>query len=63
MAMSMGQGKGYGYSHGPLGHGGHMNDKHMEPHGSNHHMSNPHTQGSGGHTMEHSHGGMAPMGC
>lgn len=64
MAMSFGQEKGYGFSHGPLGHGGHMDDKAMKPAGSAHHMSNPHTQGSNaGHTMSNSHGGGMPMGC
>ena len=63
MAMSMGQEKGYGHSHGPLGHGGHMNDQAMKPAGSNHHMDNPHTMGNEGHTMSNSHGGSMPMGC
>lgn len=64
MAMSLGQKKGYGHSHGPLGHGGHMDDKAMQPGGSGSHSSNPHTQGSNaGHTMSNSHGGSMPMGC
>lgn len=63
MAMSMGMAKGYGHSHGPLGHGGHMNDKHMEPHGSAHHMAKVHVQDPGGHTMSNEHGGGFAMGC
>jgi hypothetical protein len=64
MAMSFGQTKGNGHSHGPLGHGGHMDDKSMKPSGSASHTANPHTQGSSaGHTMSNSHGGGFPVGC
>jgi len=63
MAMSMGQHGGYGHSHGPLGHGGHMNDHMMKPVGSQHHMAKVHVQDPGGHTMSHEHGGTFGVGC
>ncbi len=62
MSHSFGQKMAMGHSSGGLGHGGHA--KIAGPvSGSNSHNSNPHSQGSAGHTMSNSHGGSVPMGC
>ncbi len=62
MSHSFGQKMAMGHSSGALGHGGHQVVA-GRPSGSNSHGSNPHSMGSGGHTMSNSHGGSVPMGC